>query len=228
MLSLESYSFTPFFCIPCRDLHFQCRMWLSLHQVWNTTFSAFPSWRGGMAFSVGEELPVCIKVKSVFFVDFEVKISPCSTVKELNRQIKAQSGLSNLLVKKYSPREYLASNLTLPEAGLLDNPTVFAFWRSQASALQQAMRRIAKGITQSSRRQTLLLQKMLLLRLVFRNRFWMDSGSFSLCWHVKILILTVLVFPMTSCLSKRFMLCSTVSRWGLALGIFAFGSCLIF
>ena len=49
-----------------------------------------------MACHVGEESLVRIKVKSDFFVDFEVKISSCSIVKDWNRQILAQSGLSNL------------------------------------------------------------------------------------------------------------------------------------
>ena len=40
----------------------------------------------------------------------------------------------------------------------MDSPTVFVFKRSQASSLQQAARRIAKSITRSSRRQTLLMQ----------------------------------------------------------------------
>ena len=91
-------------------------------------------------------------------MDFEVKVASLSTVKELNRQIKALSGLSNLLVKKYSPREYLASNLNLQEAGLLDSPTVFVFKRSLASSLRQAAWRIAKGITGRSLRQTLVMQ----------------------------------------------------------------------
>ena len=51
----------------------------------------------------GEATPVVIKVKSELFVDFEVKIASSSTVKELNRQIKTLSGLSDLLVKKNSP-----------------------------------------------------------------------------------------------------------------------------
>ena len=100
-----------------------------------------------MACHVGEESLVRIKVKSDLFVDFEVKISSCSCVKDLNRQIQAQSGLSNLQLNKYSPREHLASELTLQEAGLVDNPTVFASRRSLAPALQHLTRRISQSVS---------------------------------------------------------------------------------
>ena len=113
-----------------------------------------------MACHVGEESLVRIKVKSDFFADFEVKISSCSIVKDLNHQIQAQSGLSNLQLNKYSPREHLASNLTLQDAGLLDNPTVFASRRSRASAFQQLTRRISQSVTQSFLSQALELDKI--------------------------------------------------------------------
>ena len=142
-----------------------------------------------MALCVGEESLVSIKVKSELFVDFDVELSPCSTVKQLNSQIKSQSGLRNLLVKKDAPRGYLASHMTLQEAGVLDSPTVFVFKRSQRSPLQQAVRRIVKGVSKSSLRHTQALVNMAVVQAhSMEDIFAGDRKQSTDCWNVVILI----------------------------------------
>ena len=95
-----------------------------------------------------------VKVRSDLFSMFELKLFARSTVKEPNCEIKGRSGLRNLLVKKNCPRTFLASHMTLQEAGLLVSPSVFVFKRSEPSPMNQALRRILTGASTSSSRHS--------------------------------------------------------------------------
>ena len=97
---------------------------------------------------------VIVKVRSDLFPTFELKLFERSTVKQLNCEIKGRSGLRNLLVKKNCPRTFLASHMTLQEAGFLVSPSVFVFKRSEPSPMNQALRRILTGATTSSSRHS--------------------------------------------------------------------------
>ena len=97
---------------------------------------------------------VTVKVLSDLFPTFELNLVERFTVKELNGEIKARSSLRHLLVKKNSPRKYLACHMTLHEAGLLVSPSVFVFKRSEPSPMNQALRRILTGATTSSSRRS--------------------------------------------------------------------------
>ena len=126
----------------------------------------FRSWRANWFYSASYTFSHCIaslddlgsavifQVRSDLFSTFEINLFARSTVKELNFQIKSRSGLVNLLVKKNCPRKFLASHLTLQEAGLLVSPSVFVFKRSEPSPMYQAFRRILRGVSTRSPRHS--------------------------------------------------------------------------